>query len=311
MLKRRKLCLIKLILVFNVSIYFAWILWPERRIHLPSPEDSAHHTGNSYFLAETKGYAQEILETRIERKKNTNTTMDYSLYGDGCGLNPHHKSLKKLLSFWNELTRERGIEYIVCYGSLLGYQRNRDFIPYDHDIDICINKKHFPRLLSLESRRPIDIKDNKPHLLITKRFSDGMRLNCKGILVSEKMDLCSRWIFSSAARVIFKKDINFLDVYIYTISKHFSDLSNLQFETSDIYPTKSCWLAGVKTRCPSRPKTLLEKFYGPEVVEKPSHICKDHQFVEVDKNKTNEKSHWYIGHTNRLLLMKKSKLKIM
>ena len=296
--------------MFNVSVYFAWIIWFERRIHLLSPkaENNVHRIGNSYFLAKTKGYAQGILKTGIERKKDSNTTMG-SLYGDGCGLNPHHKTLKKLLSFWNELTRERGIEYIVCYGSLLGYQRNRDFIPYDHDIDICMNKKHFSRLLSLESSRPIDTKDNKPHLLITKRFSNGMRLNCKGILVSKKMDPCS--IISPAARIVFKKDINFLDVYIYTKKKHFSDLLNLQFETSDIYPTKPCWLAGVETRCPNRPKTLLEKYYGPGVVEKPSHVCKDHRFVAVDKIKTNNKPHWYVGHTNRLLLLKKSKFKIM
>ena len=304
LVSRKKRCLIKLVIVFNVFICFTWILWSEQ-LTSPEPERSLDNTrfkttDNNYPFAPTKGYAQEIQETGIKAESKSHTTMD-SFYGDGCGLNPHQKKLKTLLRFWNELTRDRGIEYIVCHGSLLGYQRNRDFIPYDHDIDICMSKHHFARLLKLESSHPIDRKDNKPHLLITKRFSNGLRLNCEGTLVSRKMDPCS--IIAPAARVILgNRSINFLDVFLYTINKSYRKTPSLQYVASDIYPTKPCWLAGVETRCPRRPKTLLEMFYGPGVVEKPSHVCKDHQFVAANKSKTNHKLHWYIRHTNKLLL---------
>ena len=96
---RKKRCLIKLVIVFNVYICFMWILWSEQ---LPSPEPERSldntqfkRTNNNYSLAPTKGYAQEILETEIKVESKSHTTTD-SFYGAGCGLNPHHKKLKIL-----------------------------------------------------------------------------------------------------------------------------------------------------------------------------------------------------------------------
>ena len=294
MLKRNKSSLIKLGVAVNILVYFAWTLGLERCVHANTRYDR---------WVEGKVHAKQNLETGLFASEPNSSRSNDSFYGEGCGKNPHRKQLKQLLMFWSKLTRGKGIEYFLCYGSLLAYQRDRDFIPYDHDIDFCIYKKHFVRLLKLESRSAITTEHNKPHLFIVKRFSNGSRLNCNGTLVSTRTDPCSANIIESAARVILGKR-NFIDVYIYTISKRYNASPNLKLEPSDVYPTTPCWLAGVETRCPGKPKALSEKFYGPGVVEKPSYVCKDHQFVVSDKSKANEKLRSYIKYANRLLLKK-------
>jgi phosphorylcholine metabolism protein LicD len=48
------------------------------------------------------------------------------------------KILLKILKLWNELSKECGIEYWACAGTLLGAVRHCGFVPWDNDIDISI-----------------------------------------------------------------------------------------------------------------------------------------------------------------------------
>lgn len=48
------------------------------------------------------------------------------------------KQLLKIIKLWNEMTKEAGIDYWACGGTLLGAVRHSGFIPWDNDIDISI-----------------------------------------------------------------------------------------------------------------------------------------------------------------------------
>ena len=48
------------------------------------------------------------------------------------------KKLLKILKLWNELTKESGVEYWACGGTLLGAVRHSGFIPWDNDADCSI-----------------------------------------------------------------------------------------------------------------------------------------------------------------------------
>ena len=232
-----------------------------------------------------------------ENRSDKNFTMD-QLYGPGCGSNPNKENLQKLLKFWSKMAEIERLDYVLCSGTLLGYKRHRDFLPFDHDVDICMNIKNFSGLLTLESMRPIDITDKKPHLIIPKKVASQRRLNCQGDLVDRQVDQCS--IISPAGRILLGKT-NFLDIYLYTVGESYMEREGeFRFTTRNIYPTKRCWMGGIVTRCPNRPDPILQSAFGKDAVSRPSLVCRNGQFVAVD----GKKIPWTIKQVNNLLLKK-------
>lgn len=233
-----------------------------------------------------------VRENNLESVLNPNNKLtEDAFYGPGCGGNPFRRRLQKLLKNWMKLMAHSNLEYFLCYGSLMGYQRTKDFIPYDHDIDICLNEKDFPSLIKKESQRPINVRDKLPHTIIARSFVNGKRLNCEGVLVDTKMDPCS--IVSPAARIILGQ-YNFIDVYLYKTGHVYNPYPELQFDEREIYPIRSCSFADIITRCPSNSDSLLRKFYGLESIEKPHHICINGQFVATGTNVTERKLDWLV-----------------
>ena len=65
------------------------------------------------------------------------------------------KKLLKILKLWNEFTKECGIEYWACGGTLLGAVRHSGFIPWDNDIDVCIMLSDFKKVKKNLNGHPI------------------------------------------------------------------------------------------------------------------------------------------------------------
>lgn len=63
--------------------------------------------------------------------------------------------LEILLAF-DKFAKEHGLEYSLCGGTLLGAVRHRGFIPWDDDIDICMPRYEFNRLVAL-AKQGVDL----------------------------------------------------------------------------------------------------------------------------------------------------------
>lgn len=72
------------------------------------------------------------------------------------------KELLKLLSVFDSLCIESGIQYTLSSGSLLGAVRHNGFIPWDDDVDIVLDRNNYLLLLSA-------LKEHQ-ELVITKKL---------------------------------------------------------------------------------------------------------------------------------------------
>ena len=65
------------------------------------------------------------------------------------------KQLLKIIKLWNELTKEAGIDYWACGGTLLGAVRHSGFIPWDNDIDISIMLSDLKKVKKNLDKHPV------------------------------------------------------------------------------------------------------------------------------------------------------------
>ena len=62
-------------------------------------------------------------------------------YGENIPDLPDKDIYKLLLKRWHQIATTHKIRYVIAYGTLLGQIRNKDFIPYDYDIDVIIDRE--------------------------------------------------------------------------------------------------------------------------------------------------------------------------
>ena len=74
--------------------------------------------------------------------------------------------LLDLLLKFDEVCKNNDLRYFLSCGSMLGAVRHKGFIPWDDDIDVCMPREDYDRLLTLsdEFRSPYFCR----HLILTK-----------------------------------------------------------------------------------------------------------------------------------------------
>lgn len=63
----------------------------------------------------------------------------------------------KVLSFVISVCKKYDIPYFADYGTLLGAVRHKGFIPWDDDIDICLKRSDYMRLMKHLRKKIIQI----------------------------------------------------------------------------------------------------------------------------------------------------------
>ena len=57
--------------------------------------------------------------------------------------------LKENLRVFDEVCKKNNLTYYVMYGTLIGAVRHKGFIPWDDDVDVCMPRKDYNRLMEL------------------------------------------------------------------------------------------------------------------------------------------------------------------
>lgn len=55
----------------------------------------------------------------------------------------------EILKFFDKLCRENNLTYFLCGGTLLGAIRHNGFIPWDDDVDVCMPRNDFDRMIEI------------------------------------------------------------------------------------------------------------------------------------------------------------------
>lgn len=69
----------------------------------------------------------------------------YKTY-DKATLDKLHRIQTMMLSDFNKICSENGIEYFASFGTAIGAIRHGGFIPWDDDIDLCLRRKDYDHL---------------------------------------------------------------------------------------------------------------------------------------------------------------------
>jgi len=120
---------------------------------------------------------------------------DYDLYK-----NKNEEKYDSILKWFNNFANKNNINYSLAYGTMLGYVRNKNYIPYDTDMDLFIGKEDAYKIIQLINNDNImynsdidkngELSTNKIYIIITKdhdkKFKNRIfyKLNIKYIFLN-------------------------------------------------------------------------------------------------------------------------------
>jgi hypothetical protein len=167
--------------------------------------------------------------------------------------NKRIQTLKKLLVFVNNEARERNIDLVLLFGTLLGYYRGDNIICHDYDVDVGVfNREHFYLLVEHFKTLPPDHKFtlNREYLL-----ANEIRLEDKETLLNIDIQL---WVKNGDEYVYYNIFGNIM--YRYPISYIFP-LHHITFLYQDV-------------AVPAKTREVLEIEYGQGLLQT-DHFCED------------------------------------
>jgi hypothetical protein len=161
----------------------------------------------------------------------------------------HKKTIDQLIELYDKVMTffnadNCGVNFILFYGSLLGYHRNGQFIQFDDDIDVIVPRTCREKLLQY-------IDTITPNKLNTIRVT----LNNNDIL-----QLC---IMDEGV----ENKIGPFDIYFYDEPANSNDIliiwdGNLLFKRCDIFPLRCIIFNGHPIFIPNNPGAILLDLYG-------------------------------------------------
>jgi len=271
-------------------------------------------------------YYDKYLKYRNRCNENNNSRGgddNTSPYGKNIPPEIDKQIYLNLLKVWNTITVQYKIEYVMWYGTLLGWKRNQSVIPYDYDIDVIISRDSLKKLLKIANptcnyrTTPEIIPSSKMRLVYNsdynKKLNNRSRWSLDGKLVDKQIDPCS--FDGPIARLIYNGS-HYLDIYgYYYYPESTSEVSHWithhQLDDSPGKPYYSygktdlslnfdfkvipCQLDGVETYRPDNDKMedLLVKMYGNE------YMIPDHIYHYQDQKWY--KRYMYFNHTKFLV----------
>ena len=176
-------------------------------------------------------------------------------FNDSLGFSEHKQTAIDLLKITTQILDEFDIDYFLISGTLLGYIRHNDFIPFDDDIDLIVNS-------NIKSKLPNIMKKYNSQISIMSK--EGIIKFCFKDKVS---NLNNFKIWSS--HMINKRDSYFwpfVDLFLfeYTDDKKNITFFGKEWGTEHFFPINKQIFNGLNVSIPQNPDYFLQKNYGKD-----------------------------------------------
>lgn len=187
--------------------------------------------------------------------------MDYKKYfSSDIGFGAHRETAISLLSKTIDILNEFNIDHMLMAGTLLGYVRHNDFIPWDDDIDLLVDPIIFDKFDQIVNKYSnvfsfIKIRDVYIKIFFNDKVLATDYHGFDSMIVPKSKDAKYYWPF--------------IDLFVY---RDTSDQKNITFfkkewDRSKFFPTQKISFLGMDTYIPNDPLYFLNLHYKPNCLE--------------------------------------------
>jgi len=238
-------------------------------------------------------------------------------FSESYGFGEHKSQAIKLLRTTIDILNEFDINHFLISGTLLGYVRHNDFIPWDDDIDILVDESILiKKELIAEKYGDINLFFKNKFDSLKICFNDGLEIpdpswednSVQGLIPVKKryfFPFVDMFIYESGigAHICGGEDYISVDDKLKKMFLPFNGACNRCFRfipehqivffhndwyKKDFFPPKQVDFLGIKCNIPNNSHKFLKSNYGKnymKVIESPTRVHKTNQeFRDIIKN---------------------------
>ena len=208
---------------------------------------------------------------------------EYFCLKDGFG--KHKETAISLLKQTVDILDEYKLDYFLISGTLLGYVRHNDFIPWDDDIDIIVDSKIFDIL-------PLIVEKYKNKL----NFITKDNYIVKTCFLDKDIRVDSFWKEHSINQKG-KYHWPFVDMFVFSIDDETNTIKffNKDWDKNKFFPLDKVSFLGINVTIPSDPDHFLSKNYKSDYMT----VLKSNNF-DHKKEKIRRQQNMSIDVYNRI-----------
>lgn len=188
----------------------------------------------------------------FRKRKNVASDDKMKYFSSSIGFGKHKQTAVDLLKITTDILDEFNIHYFLISGTLLGYIRHNDFIPYDDDIDLIVNsdiKKHISAIMK---------KYNYKLSMITTDYLIKFCFKDKVHNLSHIETNWSKYLLNGNDSYFWP----FIDLFIFEYTNDKINFFGKDWDSNEFFPKQKIEFNNILVSIPKNPDYFLSRNYG-------------------------------------------------